>query len=73
MYSILFLFVIRFSGITDEDLEEVTTSLRDVQAVLLSLVTDKTILMGHSLESDLTAVKVNVSLDNLLSVCSVHF
>lgn len=73
MYSILFLFVIRFSGITDEDLEEVTTSLRDVQAVLLSLVTDKTILMGHSLESDLTAVKVNVSLDNVLSVCSVHF
>ena len=54
-------------------MEEVTTSLRDVQAVLLSLVTDKTILMGHSLESDLTAVKVNVSLDNVLSVCSVHF
>ncbi|XP_076110513.1 uncharacterized protein LOC143079167 [Mytilus galloprovincialis] len=48
----------RFSGITDEDLEEVTASLRDVQAVLLSLVTDKTILMGHSLESDLTAVKI---------------
>ncbi|CAC5420096.1 REX1 [Mytilus coruscus] len=48
----------RFSGITEDDLEEVTTSLRDVQAVLLSLVTDKTILMGHSLESDLTAVKI---------------
>jgi hypothetical protein len=38
----------------------VTTSLRDVQAVLLSLFTDRTILMGHSLESDLTAVKVFV-------------
>lgn len=48
----------RFSGITDDDLEDVHTSLRDVQAVLLSLFTDKTILMGHSLESDLTALKL---------------
>jgi RNA exonuclease 1 len=39
-------------------MEDVQTSLRDVQAVLLSLFTDKTILMGHSLESDLTALKV---------------
>lgn len=48
----------RFSGIKEEDMKGVTTTLRDVQAVLLSLFTDKTILMGHSLESDLIATKV---------------
>ncbi|KAH3733641.1 hypothetical protein DPMN_040073 [Dreissena polymorpha] len=48
----------RFSGISEEDLEDVHTSLRDVQAVLLSLFTDKTILLGHSLESDLLALKL---------------
>lgn len=48
----------RFSGITAEDMEGVTTTIRDVQAVLLSLFTEKTILIGHSLESDLSAVKI---------------
>lgn len=48
----------RFSGISEEDLEDVTTTLRDVQAVLLSLFTAHTILIGHSLESDLTALKL---------------
>lgn len=50
----------RFSGISEEDMEDVTTTIRDVQAVLLSLLSDKTILMGHSLESDLRALKVSV-------------
>jgi RNA exonuclease 1 len=48
----------RFSGISAEDLEGVTTSIRDVQAILLSMFTSKTILLGHSLESDLKALKV---------------
>ncbi|XP_046552109.1 LOW QUALITY PROTEIN: RNA exonuclease 1 homolog [Haliotis rubra] len=48
----------RFSGLTEKHLQDVTTSLRDVQAVLLSLFTDKTILIGHSLESDLISVKI---------------
>ncbi|XP_033736917.1 RNA exonuclease 1 homolog [Pecten maximus] len=48
----------RFSGLTEEDLRDVTTTLRDVQAVLLSLFSDRTIIMGHSLESDFSAIKL---------------
>lgn len=48
----------RFSGVTEEDLENVTISLRDVQAVLLNMFSAETILIGHSLESDLLALKV---------------
>jgi RNA exonuclease 1 len=39
-------------------LEGVTTTIREVQAVLLSMFSAKTILIGHSLESDLKALKV---------------
>lgn len=35
-------------------------SLRDVQSVLLSMFYDDTILLGHSLESDLRSLKVSV-------------
>ena len=38
----------------------VTMSLRDVQSVLLSMFYDDTILLGHSLESDLRSLKVSV-------------
>ncbi|KAH9509754.1 RNA exonuclease 1 [Bulinus truncatus] len=48
----------RFSGITEADMKGVTTNLRGVQAVMLSMFSDKTILMGHSLESDLVAMKL---------------
>ncbi|XP_059197612.1 RNA exonuclease 1 homolog [Centropristis striata] len=48
----------RFSGVTEEDLENVTITLRDVQAVLLSMFSAESILIGHSLESDLLALKL---------------
>lgn len=48
----------RFSGVTAEDLESATITLRDVQAVLLSMFSAESILIGHSLESDLLALKV---------------
>nr|CAD7397045.1 unnamed protein product [Timema cristinae] len=48
----------RFSGITHEDLENVSTTIFDVQAALLGLFSDKTILVGHSLDSDFKALKI---------------
>ena len=48
----------RFSGITEEDMVNVKTTIRDVQAVLLSKFSNKTILIGHSFDSDLRALKV---------------
>lgn len=48
----------RFSGVTEEDLENTTITLRDVQAVLLSMFSAESILLGHSLESDLLALKL---------------
>ncbi|XP_053151246.1 RNA exonuclease 1 homolog isoform X3 [Hemicordylus capensis] len=48
----------RFSGVTAEDMKNVVTSIRDVQAVLLNLFSADTILIGHSLENDLFALKL---------------
>lgn len=47
-----------YSGITEETLANVKTSIREVQAVLLSMFHADTILVGHSLDSDMKAVKL---------------
>ena len=49
----------RFSGLTAHDFtNDINTSLTDVQAKLMTMVSMETILLGHSLDSDLRALKV---------------
>ena len=51
----------RWSGITEEILSKATLTLPEVQSALLSrsdLITPHTILLGHSLENDLLALKI---------------
>ncbi|KAG8455116.1 hypothetical protein GDO86_001361 [Hymenochirus boettgeri] len=48
----------RFSGVTEEHLKNVMTSIRDVQAIMLNLFSADTILIGHGLENDLMALKL---------------
>ena len=47
-----------YSGITPAKLEKVTTTLKDIQDRLLKEITPKHILIGHSLNADLMALKL---------------
>lgn len=51
-------YVTFYSGITEEMLKPVTTTISDIQKRLVEIVTPQTILIGHSLESDLKALKI---------------
>merc|ERR1740121_2569417 len=48
----------QFSGITPEVLAGVYETLADVQARLLEILTKDSIIVGHSLENDLSALKL---------------
>lgn len=47
-----------YSGITPAKLDKVTTNLKDIQDRLLKDITPKHIIIGHSLNSDLMALKL---------------
>ena len=48
----------RFSGVVEDDLKDTKTSIRDVHATLLNLFSADTVLIGHSFEHSLYALKV---------------
>lgn len=51
-------YVTKYSGITKEMLEDVETTIHDIQNLFLKHVSSEDILIGHSLESDLNVMKI---------------
>ncbi|CAL1185845.1 unnamed protein product [Candida parapsilosis] len=51
-------YVTRYSGITKELLQDVDTSIEQIQQLFLDTVFEEDILVGHSLESDLRVLKI---------------
>ncbi|KAH7969251.1 hypothetical protein HPB52_016296 [Rhipicephalus sanguineus] len=60
---------IRFSGLTEEDMVGVDTTLADVQAALLERFSAETLLLGHSLDSDFRALRLIHT--NVVDTCVV--
>ncbi|KAI5212463.1 hypothetical protein AUEXF2481DRAFT_261712 [Aureobasidium subglaciale EXF-2481] len=52
-------YLTQYSGITKEMMEGVTQTLAELQEKLKSVLTPRTILLGHSLDSDLRALRMS--------------
>lgn len=51
-------YLTQYSGITQEKLADVTTTLADVQCEILQIINSNDILVGHSLQSDFKVLKL---------------
>ena len=51
----------QYSGITQQKLAGVDTCIEDVYSKLKNIITDKTIIVGHSLENDFQVLKICIS------------
>ncbi|KAG4303756.1 hypothetical protein PORY_002839 [Pneumocystis oryctolagi] len=50
-------YLTQYSGITEEKLSNITTTIIDVQEALLKIIDENTIIVGHSLEWDFRSLK----------------
>ncbi|GMM45849.1 Rnh70 protein [Pichia kluyveri] len=65
-------YVTQYSGITEEQLIGIETTLDDIQNEILSIVSSNDILIGHSLESDLNILKLKHPNIIDTSICFDH-
>ncbi|ESW96604.1 hypothetical protein KL918_000562 [Ogataea parapolymorpha] len=62
----------QYSGVDEDSLKGVTTTLHDIQQKLLATISSKDYLIGHSLESDLCALKISHPTIIDTSICFDH-
>lgn len=51
-------YVTQYSGITEEMLKDVTTTQEEAQQMVMKLLDENTILLGHSLDNDLSSLRI---------------
>lgn len=51
-------YLTQFSGVTEESLKDITITIKDIKELLRVLINSDTIIIGHSLESDLKSLQL---------------